>query len=165
MKNKEKFAKEIMELAKNGAIITVSLKNGHPVSCSAIDCKDCYLFYSGDDCFAERQKWFESESQDEVKEELDTLNSIKENFQYILRDISNELFIFEEEPFWDNNLKRWVLKDESGSIQNISFLKGNFNMIKTTDRKPWLIKDLKEKLKKINDIKITKEMEDIKETK
>lgn len=39
MKNKEKFAKEIVELACNESDIVVSKTTGNPIDCSIIECK------------------------------------------------------------------------------------------------------------------------------
>lgn len=59
MKNKEKFAKEIVEIACNGNSISVD-KNGTLVACGKLKCKEC-IFCSSDDCNIETRKWAESE--------------------------------------------------------------------------------------------------------
>ena len=43
MLNKEKYAKEIVEIAVNNGIIngTIALKDNKPISCSKIKCIDC----------------------------------------------------------------------------------------------------------------------------
>lgn len=47
MKNREKFAKEILDIACNGGIIAVT-KYNKVVCCMDINCEQC-LFHKGDD--------------------------------------------------------------------------------------------------------------------
>lgn len=47
MKNREKFAKEILDIACNGGVIAVT-KDNKVVCCRDIKCEQC-LFYKGDD--------------------------------------------------------------------------------------------------------------------
>lgn len=46
MKNKEKYAKEIVELACNESDIAVSKATGNPIDCNIIKC-DCCVFHKG----------------------------------------------------------------------------------------------------------------------
>lgn len=60
MKNKEKWAKEIVEIAIKGECIAVEKISGKPVSCNDMDrCKDC-LFH-GRSCSGGLKKWAEEE--------------------------------------------------------------------------------------------------------
>ena len=64
MKNKEKYAKEIIELACNGSNIAVNKVTGKPVKCSECDCTQC-MFYENGNCedsdFGLLSEWAESE--------------------------------------------------------------------------------------------------------
>ena len=46
MKNKEKYAKEIIEIACDCCILAVNKNTGKPEKCSALDCDKC-LFSRG----------------------------------------------------------------------------------------------------------------------
>ena len=48
MKNKERYAKEIMEIACNGGSIAIIKESGRIVPCYSVSCVEC-LFYS-DEC-------------------------------------------------------------------------------------------------------------------
>lgn len=58
MKNKEKYVKEIMEIACNGSRIAVMKGSGRIVPCDSIICNVC-LF--SDDCRKNIKEWAESE--------------------------------------------------------------------------------------------------------
>lgn len=58
MKNKEKFAKEIMDIACSGSRIAVMKRSGRIVPCDGILCSVC-LFSS--DCRKNIKDWSESE--------------------------------------------------------------------------------------------------------
>jgi len=55
--NKERFAKEIVEIAVDGW--AVALKDGLPTTCAAIDCHDCDFYHKG--CHDKRIAWGNSE--------------------------------------------------------------------------------------------------------
>ncbi len=65
MKNKERFAKEITELACNESDIAVSKATGNPINCNNIGCSDCALYkgglYNDNTCHGALKKWAESE--------------------------------------------------------------------------------------------------------
>lgn len=59
MKNKEKYAKEIIDIACRGDDFAFD-KNSHMVaSCGCVNCYDCLFYKSG--CIEERINWSESE--------------------------------------------------------------------------------------------------------
>ena len=64
MKNKEKYAKEIIELACNGNNIAVNKVTGKPVKCSECGCNQCVFCENGnceDSDFGLLSEWAESE--------------------------------------------------------------------------------------------------------
>lgn len=63
MKNKEKYAKEIINIACSGAYLAVDKSTKHPVRCDKnIECCDC-LFYTGcNDPCSNPIKWANSEA-------------------------------------------------------------------------------------------------------
>ena len=59
MKNKEKYAKEIFEIACNGSKIAVNKNTNKLVPCSNLSCSNC-SFNKGD-CMETTKEWCESE--------------------------------------------------------------------------------------------------------
>lgn len=59
MKNKEKFAKEIIEIACSGSLLGVS--NGKPCSCRELKCLECDLENDVITCHQKVKVWAESE--------------------------------------------------------------------------------------------------------
>ena len=76
MKNKEKFAKDILEIACNGDAIAVSKTTGKPNRCGNVGCEDCMRYTGRPGCAEKRlREWAESECierpQDMDKEMVD----------------------------------------------------------------------------------------------
>lgn len=62
MTNAEKWAKEIVEIARQGGLVAVH--NGKPVICWDTNCRDCDLYYvEGTQvmCDWKRREWFDAE--------------------------------------------------------------------------------------------------------
>lgn len=155
MKNREKFAKEILDIACNGATIAVT-KDNKVVCCRDINCKQC-LFHKGhkgdgyvdvgycDD--KDRIQWAESEYVDKptiTSREKEFLDLLLDKWEYIARDADKKLYAFDLLPSKKRNT--WC-------IENISMcdychiskkLFGDmFDFIKWENEKPWSIEDLK----------------------
>lgn len=59
MKNKEKYAKEILEIACNGDCFAFNKTTNKVVPCNRLSCSDC--FFDEIDCRKAAKKWSESE--------------------------------------------------------------------------------------------------------
>lgn len=75
MKNKEKYAKEIIGIAKYGQRVAVD-RNGKPRSCLGFGCEGCMLHKEQiGRCGTKRLEWFESEAKktqaEVINEELE----------------------------------------------------------------------------------------------
>ena len=57
MKNKEKFAKDLIDFCLNGDLF--GSLDGKPVGCNTILCKNCD--FVNDNCYENRKKWAEQE--------------------------------------------------------------------------------------------------------
>ena len=91
MKNKEKYAKEIMNIACSGSRIAVMKRSGRIVPCDGILCSVC-LFSS--DCRKNIKDWSESEYIEKPvisKKDRAFLDYLSENIEYIVRDPSGAL--------------------------------------------------------------------------
>lgn len=143
MKNKEKFAKEIIDIACNEGGFAVEEKTGNVVYCDSITCSDCLFaktFETPNECIAERRKWAESEYIEKPvisKRDRAFLEYIDKKFAYITRSFNEDLYLFVVEPRKD---KAWT----SGYLNTVlDFCDIDFPMVKWSDSKPWLIEDLK----------------------
>lgn len=98
MKNKEKFAKEIIDVACKGDIIAVT-KDNKVVGCDDIYCEQC-LFDIDNLCHREDNilyRWAESEYIEKptiTSREKKFLDVLLPSCKYIARDNSNEIYIY-----------------------------------------------------------------------
>lgn len=146
MKNKEKFAKEIVELACNESDIAVSKATGNPIDCSIIECDCCVLYeggtYNDDTCRGALRKWAESEyigNSVISKRDREFLEYLDKQYEYLARDKTGQLYVHRVKPykcdgFWTNAGRRFCLNDR---------INVDFPMVKWSDEEPWLIEDLK----------------------
>ena len=144
MKNKEKYAKEIIEIACSGNVVAVSKVTGKPIGCENNSCEDCDR-YNDFLCFRKERlkEWAESEYIEKPvisKRDRAFLECIGKGIKYITRDMKGGLFIYVIKPH--------KLIDCWGSCgvepnKSLEFFKLDFPMIKWSDSEPWLIEDLK----------------------
>lgn len=148
MKNKERYAKEIVEIACGGDAIAVTKEGERVVRCGNIACSEC-LFVPLN-CAKNTREWAESEYIEKTvisKKDRAFLECIGEGIKYITRDMDGFLFIYCIKPH--KLIDCW----ESGGIESnksLEFFKLNFPMVKWSDKEPWLIEDLK-KLEVVED--------------
>ena len=147
MKNKEKYSKEIVEIACEGHELAVSKETGKPVQCATImNCSKCALNagnYSS--CVDNRKEWAESEHIEKPvisKKDRAFLEYIKEEFKYITRDDGNkQLFAWSAKPKRGLTINEWL--DSSGDAIGLYGFNLELPMVKWLDEEPWLIEDLK----------------------
>lgn len=134
MKNKEKFAKEIVELACNGEGIAVNKHSGMVFPCNNIPCSNC-LFDNDYYCEEERKKWAESEYIEKSvivisKRDRLFLEYLGEEFKYIVRYKDGTLFAYKD------GLTNWFGLNHRFDV--------DFPMVKWEGNEEiWLIEDLK----------------------
>lgn len=145
MKNKEKYAKEIVELACDGTGIAVDKQSKKFASCISTSCRNC-LFYVSDAgrCdYQGKREWAESEYVEKPvisKRDRAFLDYLDKNYEYITRDNNTWLYAYSEKPS-----KGCILWDVSSgkSICFDGLINVDFPMVKWSDSEPWLIEDLK----------------------
>ena len=148
MKNKEKFAKEIFDVACRGDSIAVTIANNEIVPCESIECEKCiFKVKEYEKCSDKIKKWCESEYVDKpklTKNEKLYLNMIKPDYMYIARDKNGLLFIYSEIPYRNNDSNAWRV-ESSGNFEKVldSLKDVEFDFIKWKDKEPWSIEDLK----------------------
>lgn len=141
MKNKERYAKEIIEIACSGDDVAVCKYTGKPIDCYDIECDEC--LFGDKSCTKLRREWAESEYIEKLvisKRDKAFLECIGEGIKYITRNMDGFLFIYVIKPH--KLIDCW----ESGGIESnksLEFFKVNLPMVKWSDKEPWLIEDLK----------------------
>jgi hypothetical protein len=141
MKNKERYAKEIVDVACRGDKIAVTKEGERVVRCCSIRCVEC-LFCDAN-CKEKVREWTEQEYIEKKvisKRDKTFLECIGEGIKYITRDMDGFLFIYSIKPH--KLIDCW----ESGGIESnksLEFFKLNLPMVKWSDKEPWLIEDLK----------------------
>lgn len=144
MKNKEKYAKEILELACDGNRIAIVRQTGKFRSCYETPCIEC-LFHSSDkeQCRERTREWAESEYIEKPvisKRDRAFLVFLMGKYEYIARDKTSYLYVYSKKPdkrdgFWSRNSGEYF-----GFNNRIEV---DFPMVKLSDEEPWLIEDLK----------------------
>ena len=142
MKNKEKYAKEILEIACSGDSIAVIKKSGRIVPCISTNC--CLCLFRGDDCKEKIRDWTESEYIEKLvisKRDRAFLDCLRDRWKYMARDnISNAVYIFTEIPE-KSEVGYFVYTGEARRIS--SDFNVVFPIVKLSDEEPWYIDDLK----------------------
>lgn len=148
MKNREKFAKEIIDIACKGLEFAVT-KSSKITSCSQISCKKC-IFESPKDsektCRIKRYEWAESEYVEKptiTSREKNFLDALLSNCKYIARDINNDLYIYYNKPRRNSMNELWINEDSSYFYVSRDMYGNMFDFIKWEDEEPWSIEDLK----------------------
>lgn len=139
MKNKEKYAKEIVEIACNGYSIAISKKTGHVAPCEAYRCADC--MFCKYDCHEKTREWAESEYIEKPvisKRDRAFLEYIDKKFTYITRNHDGWIHLFVVEPRKDK--MTWTSGYLSSTLSSLNI---DLPMIKWENKEPWLIEDLK----------------------
>lgn len=143
MKNKEKYAKEIVEIACCGYYFGMDKYTSEIVSCDCISCHNCV--FDGDmNCNETKRKWAASEYIEKPvisKRDRSFLDYLKDRWKYMARDnTSNAVYVFTEIPE-KSKVGHFVYTGESRRIS--SDFNVVFPMVKLSDDEPWLIEDLK----------------------
>lgn len=142
MKNKEKFAKEIIEVACSGYCFGINKCTNEVVPCNCIRCCKC-MFNDNKDCIKRRKDWAESEYIEKPvisKRDKAFLEYLGEEYKFIARDDNGELCTYLSAPIKSLDCACW---DVDNGYKSLIGLEIDFQMIKWEDDKPWLIEDLK----------------------
>lgn len=149
MKNKEKHAKEILELACDGNRIAIIRQTGEFRSCYETPCREC-LFHSCDteQCKEKVREWAESEYIEKSvivisKKDRAFLEYLKEEFKCISRDENGRLFVWKCEPSKSVSEGEWTDLVGDFECRALRYFAVDFPMVKWEDEEPWLIEDLK----------------------
>ena len=140
MKNKEKYAKEIMEVACSGDSIAVTKESERIVKCGSIACSEC--LFAPPNCVNEIREWVEQEYIEKPvisKKDRAFLEYLGKELKYIVRSKSDNLMAFQNSA--EKREDGWVIG--SGALKSLQKFNIGFPMVKWSDDSPWLIEDLK----------------------
>lgn len=144
MKNKEKYAKEILEIACSGDVLAISKVTGKPISCKNTSCEDCECYNAFLVCEEEYLKdWAESEYIEKPvisKRDKSFLDYLIEKYKFVARDENVELFVYKTQP---EKLEEYWYLSHGRCLSLNRYFNVDFPMVKWEDDKPWLIEDLK----------------------
>lgn len=148
MKNREKFAKEILDIACKSEKFSV-IKSGEITFCDCFKCDMCKFNDSTGEksCRTKRYEWSESEYVEKptiTSREKNFLDALLSSCKYIARDINNDLYIYYNKPRRNSmNMNEYWITDDSNCFYVSRDMYGDmFNFIKW-EGEPWLIDDLK----------------------
>lgn len=133
MKNKEKFAKEIVEIAVNCDEIAVD-KNGNLTTCKKISCEDCAFKHPEITCYEQTKQWAESEYVEPkifTEEEKAILRALPK-VNWVARDENETVYFFAEKPV----KKTYVWDTVGDSICLVNWSDEKFSAIKWEDSDP-----------------------------
>lgn len=142
MKNREKYAEEILDVACTGERVAIDKRTMQIRSCTGLSCGNC-LFIGYASCDTKLAEWAESEYIEPAKiskKDRAFLDYLKEEYKFIARDKNGMLFAYEAQP--RKLEKYWYLSNYCCLGLN-RCLNVEFPMIKWEDDEPWLIEDLK----------------------
>ena len=142
MKNKEKYAKEIIEIVCDGRILGVNKVTGKPTVCGNISCRNC-LRDGRNTCSGEfLREWAESEYIEKPvisKRDRAFLDYLGENAKWMTKESGSGISVWLTKPKKDKSISAWT----DGMYNCLSELNIDFPMVKREDDEPWLIEDLK----------------------
>ena len=141
MKNKERYAKEIVEIACSGDTIAVTKEGEHVVRCSGTACSECLFVRCN--CENEMKEWAEQEYIEKPvisKRDKAFLEYIGEEYKFVARDENGALFAYKTQPRKMEVYWTWVCDNYLKLYPKFNI---DFQMIKWEDDEPWLIEDLK----------------------
>ena len=139
MLNKEKFAKEIIEIvtSDDNGVIAVDIHTKKLCKCSGKACDDC-LFCGN--CRALRNKWANSEYIESIRltlAEKIILENIRKDIKFIVRDNDNNLYLFIKKPKKENG--EWKYRIYAFELKAFD---GLFQFVKCEDKEPYKIEDI-----------------------
>lgn len=139
MKNREKYAEEILDIVCRGEGFAMRKDDKRLTACNEISCIDC-CFNSDEGCDEATYKWAESEYIEPAKiskKDRVFLDYLK-GYEYMTRDGDGELYAYITKP--KKGLRNWA----DARFKSLRGLDIGFPMVKWSDAEPWLIEDLKE---------------------
>ena len=141
MKNREKYAEELLNVACASEKIAIDKRTMQIRSCAWFECVHC-LLNEGDDCGAKLAEWAESEYIEPAKiskKDRAFLDYLK-GYKCVARDNDGKLYAYISIPKKLLACACWGADDDCKSLARLDI---DFPMVKWSDDEPWKIDDLK----------------------
>lgn len=141
MKNREKYAEELLNVACAGKRIAIDKQTMQIRGCEWLSCGNC-LFRDCDGCSKKLAEWAESEYVEPVKiskRDRVFLDYLK-GYKCVARDNDGKLYAYISIPKKLLACACWGADDDCKSLARLDI---GFPMIKWSDADPWKIDDLK----------------------
>ncbi len=142
MTNREKYAKEILDIACSGYGIAILKRDNTLFTCDGERCEECICNCNcGRSCNQVIAEWANSEYVEKPKiyeSDRRFLDYIPDEYKWMARDKNGLLYIYSCKPFKDED-NCW----NNEVVKDISEFKVSFLMVKWEDKEPWAIEDLK----------------------
>lgn len=148
MKNREKYAEELLNVACTGNRIAIDKRTMQIRSCAGLSCEHC--LFNGDSydtklCDIKLAEWAESEyiEQPKISKKDRAFLDYLKGHKYIARDYGGKLYAYTSMPVKQSDC--WGDTDCWGDIdcKSLTRLDIDFPMIKWSDSEPWKVEDLK----------------------
>ena len=149
MKNKEKFANEIVEVAIKNDMVSVDKQTGEILSCFGADCEKCLFFQPCSRPFTCRgmfSSWANAEYKESKYKEPKIFTEREKAFiklfpeiQYIAKDENDKIFGYLQKPIKDEEEGWWTCDDDTDILFEISSSFGDllkFESIQWEDEEP-----------------------------
>lgn len=141
MKNRDKYAEELLNVACASEKIAIDKRTMQIRSCAWFECVHC-LLNEGDDCGAKLAEWAESEYIEPAKiskKDRAFLDYLK-GYKCVARDNDGKLYAYISIPKKLLACACWGADDECKSLARLDI---DFPMVKWSDAEPCKIDDLK----------------------
>ena len=151
MKNKEKFAKQILTFACKFESFGVDEETREVEECTHIICSKCKFYARDKTCEEHRREWAESEYIEKPvisKKDRVFLEYLENEIKYIARDKCGVLMAYDHVS--EKSEDGWRIDVDCIYMKSLCRLKVQFPMVKWEDDEPWMIEDLK-KLEVVED--------------
>lgn len=139
MKNKEKFAKEIIEVVIKGDHIAFDKINNKVVPCASIRCSDC-LFQSEEGCPRTGETWANAEYKEkkEFSEADKAYVKAMDKLNWFAREKNGLVFGYVDKPF--KNAGAWDVREEvldEYAVETVSsYSSATFDPLSWDDEEP-----------------------------
>lgn len=141
MKNREKYAEELLNIACAGKSIAIDKRTMQIRSCEGFLCGQC-LFDDCDDCGAKLAEWAESEYIEQPKiskKDRAFLDYIRDVYNFVVRDKEGKLFIYSSKPY-KNDDGAWIALGKKYGLRCFDV---KLPMVKREDEEPRRVDDLR----------------------
>ena len=142
MTNKEKYAKELLNVACAGNRIAIDKRTMQIRGCANLPCMYCLFKFNGSNCDTKLAEWAESEYIEKPvisKKDRAFLKYLKEEYKFVARDENGGLFAYKTQP---RKMEKYCDWRGDGCLCLYMHFNVDFPMIKWSDSEPWLIDDL-----------------------